>query len=54
MFANDFFDNHINLDSTQIASIVMNSVKANPSIPIRRLIAEIKSHYGYSVMYKKA
>jgi len=45
---------HYNLDSTQIATIVRNSVKTNPSIPIKRLIAKIKSRYGYSITYRKA
>jgi len=51
----------VNLDSTQIASIVTNFasivtnlVKANPSIPVKSLIAEIQNRYGYSVSYKKA
>jgi len=30
---------HVNLDSNQIGSIVMNSVKENPSIPIKSLVA---------------
>jgi len=47
-------DDHVNLDSNQIATVVVNSIKANPSIPMKSLIAEIKSHYGYSVTYKKA
>ncbi|XP_068503826.1 uncharacterized protein [Phaseolus vulgaris] len=45
---------HKNLDSSQIASFVVNSVKANPSIPIKTIIAEIKNQLGYSVTYKKA
>jgi len=45
---------HVNLDSNQIGSIVMNSVKENPSIPIKSLIAEIKNCFGYSVSYDKA
>ena len=45
---------HINLDSHRIASIVVNSVRINPSIPVKSLIAEIKNRYGYSVTYKNA
>ncbi|XP_027915167.1 uncharacterized protein LOC114174530 [Vigna unguiculata] len=45
---------HVNLDSNQIASIVMNSIKENPSIPIKSLVAEIKNRLGYSVSYDKA
>jgi len=45
---------HVNLDSNQIGSIVMNSVKENPSIPIKSLVAEIKNRFGYSVSYDKA
>jgi len=45
---------HKNLDSSQIASFVVNSVKENPSIPIKTLIAKIKNGLGYSVTYKKA
>jgi len=29
----------VNLDSTHIASMVLTSVKANPSVPIKSLIA---------------
>jgi len=45
---------HINLDSTQIASIVANLVKTNPSIPVKSLIVEIRNHHSYSVSCKKA
>jgi len=45
---------HINFDSSEIAAIIVNSVKSNPSIPIKSLVAEIKNRYGYSVSYKKA
>ncbi|XP_027941192.1 uncharacterized protein LOC114194993 [Vigna unguiculata] len=45
---------HVNLDSNQNFSIVMNSVKENPSIPIKSLIAEIKNRFGYSISYDKA
>jgi len=45
---------HVNLDSHQIASIVVNSVRINPSIPVKSLIAKIKNRYGYSVTYRKA
>jgi len=45
---------HVNLDLHQIASIVVNSVRTNPSIPVKSLIAEIKNRYGYSVTYRKA
>jgi len=41
----------ISLDSKQIASIVVNSIQENMSIPIKSLIAEIQNHYGYFVMY---
>nr|XP_007134899.1 hypothetical protein PHAVU_010G085200g [Phaseolus vulgaris]ESW06893.1 hypothetical protein PHAVU_010G085200g [Phaseolus vulgaris] len=33
---------------------MVNSIKANPSIPGKTLIAKIKSRYGYSIMYKEA
>jgi len=36
---------HVNLDSNQIGYIFMNSVKENPSIPIKTLIAEIKKSF---------
>jgi len=45
---------HVNLDSNQIGSIVINSVKENPSIPIKSLVAEIKNRFVYSVSYEKA
>ncbi|XP_068466322.1 uncharacterized protein [Phaseolus vulgaris] len=45
---------HVNLDSTHIASMVLTSVKANPSVPIKSLIAEIKNLYGYTITYRKA
>jgi len=45
---------NVNLDSNQIGSIVMNSVKENPSTPIKSLIAEIKNRFRYSVSYDKA
>jgi len=45
---------HVNLDSNQIATIVVNFVKANSSIYVKSLITEIKSFYGYSILYKKA
>jgi len=54
MFVTTLSYDNINLDSKQIATIVVNSIKANPSIPMKSLIAEIKSRYGYSVTYKKA
>jgi len=44
---------HVNLDSNQIATIVVNFIKANPFIPVKSLIAENRSRYGYSVTYKK-
>jgi len=47
-------EDHVNLDSHQIAPIVVNSVRTNPSIPVKSLIAEIKNRYGYSVTYRKA
>ena len=45
---------HINFDSSEIATIIVNSVKSNPSILMKILVAEIKNWYGYSVFYKKA
>jgi len=45
-------NDHVNLDSKQITIIVVNYIKANSSIPMKSLIAK-KSHYGYSVTYKK-
>jgi len=45
---------HKNLDSSQIASFVVNFDKANSSIPIKTIIVEIKNRLGYSVTYKKA
>ena len=45
---------HINFDSSKIAAIIVNSVKSNPLISIKSLVAEIKNWYGYSVSYKKA
>jgi len=44
---------HKNLDSSQIASFVVNFVKANTFLPIKTIIAEIKNRLGYSVTYKK-
>jgi len=32
----------------------VNSIRTNPSIPVKSLIAEIKNRYGYSVTYRKA
>jgi len=46
-------DDHVNLDSNQIAIVVVNSIKANSFIPVKSLITKIKSGYGYSVTYKK-
>jgi len=34
--------------------MVLTSVKANPSVPIKSLIAEIKNLYGYTITYRKA
>jgi len=34
---------HVNLDSHRIASIMVNFVRTNPSIPVKSLIAEIKN-----------
>ena len=34
-------NDHINLDSAQIAPIIVNAVKSNPSIPIKNLVADI-------------
>ena len=45
---------HVNLDSTRIASIVLTSVKANPSVRIKSLIAKIKNLYAYTITYRKA
>jgi len=45
---------HCNLDSTQIASIVFHLVRTNPSIRIKSLVADIKSRYGYTVTYRRA
>jgi len=45
---------HVNLDSNQIGSIVLNSVKKSPSTPIKSLIVEIKNGFGYSISYEKA
>jgi len=45
-----FIQDHMNLDSTQITSIVANSVKANPSILVKSLIVKIQNHYGYFVI----
>jgi len=47
------FDDHVNLDFNQIATVVVNSIKANPSIQVKTLIAKIKCLYGYFVTYKK-
>jgi len=44
---------HCNLDSTQIASIVFHLVRTNPSIRIKSLVADIKSRYGYTVTYRR-
>jgi len=44
----------MNLDLYQIALIMVNSVRTNPSIPVKSLIAKIENKYGYSVTYKKA
>ena len=44
----------VNLNSTHIASMVLTSVKANPSVPIKSLIAEIKNLHGYTITYRKA
>jgi len=40
---------HVNLDLHQIASIVVDFVRTNPSIPVKSLIAEIKNRYGYTI-----
>ena len=45
---------HVDLDSTHIASMVLTSVKANPFVPIKSLIAEIKNLHGYTITYRKA
>jgi len=47
------FSDHQNLDSIQTATIVLNSVKENHFIPIKSLIAEIKSLHGYSMTRRK-
>ncbi|XP_017441222.1 uncharacterized protein LOC108346671 [Vigna angularis] len=45
---------HTNLDSTHIATIISNSIRTNPSIRVKSLIADIKGRFGYSVSYRKA
>jgi len=45
---------HYNLDSTQIVSIVFHLVRTNPSIRIKSLVVDIKSRYGYTVTYRRA
>ena len=45
---------HCNLASTQIASIVFHLVRTNPSIRIKSLVADIKSCYGYTITYRRA
>nr|AFN88196.1 putative mutator sub-class protein [Phaseolus vulgaris] len=34
--------------------MVLTSIKANPSIPIKTLIAKIKNLHGYTIIYRKA
>ncbi|XP_014503102.1 uncharacterized protein LOC106763420 [Vigna radiata var. radiata] len=53
-FSNILSQDHSNLDSTHIASIVSNFVRTNPSIRIKSLIADIKARFGYFVSYRKA
>ena len=45
---------HINFDASEIAVIIVNSVKFNLSIPTKSLMVEIKNQYGYCVSYRKA
>ncbi|XP_022632765.1 uncharacterized protein LOC106780607 [Vigna radiata var. radiata] len=53
-FSNILSQDHISLDNTHIATIVSNSVRTNPSIPIKSLITDIKARFGYFVSYRKA
>jgi len=45
---------NVNLDSTHIATMVLTSVKENPSVPIKSLITKIKNLHGYTITYRKA
>ncbi|XP_052727445.1 uncharacterized protein LOC128194931 [Vigna angularis] len=53
-FSTILSQDHTNLDSTHIAVIISNSIRINPSIPIKSLIADIKGRFGYYVSYRKA
>ncbi|XP_047176992.1 uncharacterized protein LOC124844152, partial [Vigna umbellata] len=53
-FSTILSQDHTNVDSTHIAAIISNSVRTNPSIPIKSLIADIKARFGYFVSYRKA
>jgi len=52
-FDHSFWWSH-KFDFKQIATIVVNSIKVNSSILVKILIPEIKSRYGYYVVYKNA
>jgi len=39
IYLSTVIQDHVNLDSHQIASIVVNSVRTNPSIPMKNLVA---------------
>ncbi|XP_047179213.1 uncharacterized protein LOC124846045 [Vigna umbellata] len=53
-FSTILSQDHTNLDSTHIATIISNSILTNPSILVKSLIADIKGRFGYSVSYRKA
>ena len=46
-------NDHVNLNSNQIATIVVNFIKSNSPISVKSLIAKIKSRNSYSKTYKK-
>ncbi|XP_019420622.1 PREDICTED: uncharacterized protein LOC109330798 [Lupinus angustifolius] len=45
---------HSKLNSSFIADVVINLVSADPSIPVKTLVKEVVSRFGYTVTYRNA
>ncbi|XP_057434380.1 uncharacterized protein LOC130727291 [Lotus japonicus] len=45
---------HEKLDSSVVVDCIVDLVNANPNIPIKALVAETKTQYGFSITYRKA
>ncbi|KAF1878576.1 hypothetical protein Lal_00047245 [Lupinus albus] len=48
------FQDHTKLNSTFISNCIINLVSEDPGIPIKAIVKEIVSRFGYTVTYRKA